>query len=68
VRRALPHIGPAVLGSLVVPALVLPGGSLSWQATVPTLVAAAACGLVWWRSRSTPLGLVTAWAAGAVLA
>lgn len=71
VRRTLPYIGPAVLGALVAPALILPGGNLSLQATMPTLVAAAACGLAWWRTRSTPLalvvGLVTAWAAEAAL-
>lgn len=71
VARALPHIGPAVLGAMVVPALILPGGSVSTQATVPGLVAAIACWLVWRRSGSTPLalvvGLMTAWAAGAAL-
>ena len=71
VRRTLPFIGPAVLGAMVAPALVLPGGSLSIQATVPALVAAAACGLVWWRYASMPLallaGLLAAWATGAAL-
>lgn len=71
VRRTLPHIGPAVLGALVVPALILPGGDLSLQATVPALVAAAACGLAWWRTSSTPLalvvGLLTAWLTATVL-
>jgi branched-subunit amino acid transport protein len=70
VQRALPFIGPAVLGAMVAPALVLPGGSLSIQ-TVPALVAAAACALVWWRFTSLPLallaGLLTAWATGAAL-
>lgn len=63
--------GPAVLGAMVVPALVLPGGSMSIQATVPTILAAAACGIAFWRSGSMPLaliiGLLTAWAAGAAL-
>jgi branched chain amino acid efflux pump len=71
VQRALPFVGPAVLGAMVVPALVLPGGSISIQGTVPALVAAAACGLIWWRFASTPLallaGLLAAWAAGAAL-
>ncbi|WP_214108637.1 AzlD domain-containing protein [Acrocarpospora catenulata] len=71
VRRTLPHIGPAVLGALVLPALILPSGSLSLHATAPTLIAAAACVLAWRRTRSTPLalvvGLVTAWTAEAAL-
>ena len=70
-RRALPHIGPAVVGAMVVPALILPGGVISAQAAVPGLVGAAFCWLVWWRSHSTPLalvvGLLTAWAAAAAL-
>ncbi|GGM21463.1 AzlD domain-containing protein [Dactylosporangium sucinum] len=68
VRRALPHIGPAVLGALVTPALLLPAGDAS---VLPTLAAAFVCALVWWRSRNTPValvtGLLTAWAALSVL-
>ena len=71
VQRALPFVGPAVLGAMVMPALILPGGSLSLRETVPALVAAAACGLIWWRYASMPLallaGLLAAWAAGAAL-
>ncbi|HEX6871222.1 MAG TPA: AzlD domain-containing protein [Micromonosporaceae bacterium] len=71
VRRALPHIGPAVLGAMVVPALLLPGGTMSLAVVAPALVAAVACALVWWRTGSTPLalvaGLVTAWVGTAVL-
>jgi branched-subunit amino acid transport protein len=71
VQRGLPFIGPAVIGAMVVPALVLPGGSMSMQGTLPALVAAAACGLVWWRFASMPLallaGLLAAWATGAAL-
>lgn len=71
VQRALPHIGPAVLGAMVAPALILGGGGVSLHATVPALVAAAACALTWWRSGSIPLslivGLATAWAGDAAL-
>ena len=71
VQRALPFVGPAVLGAMVVPALILPGGSLSMRETVPALVAAAASGLILWRFASMPLallgGLLAAWTAWAVL-
>ncbi len=71
VERALPYIGPAVLGAMVAPALILPAGAISVAAAVPGLLAAAVCGLAWWRSRSIPLalvaGLMTAWTAEAIV-
>ena len=40
VARLLPHIGPAVLAAIAVPALVAPAGAVSAAATLPSLGAA----------------------------
>ena len=56
VQRVLRQIPPAALASIVLPALLRPGGELDlWQ---PELAAGIAAGLVGWRTRSTALTLV----------
>lgn len=56
VQRVLRQIPPAALASLVVPALVRPGGDFGlWQ---PHLAAGVVAAFVHWRTRSVPLTLV----------
>lgn len=55
--RMLPHVGPAVLAAITLPALMAPRGSVTVTDTVPALVAAACAGLMWRRTRSLPLAL-----------
>ena len=57
--RMLPHVGPAVLAAITLPALLAPRGSIALADTVPALVAAAVAALLWWRTRSLPLALFT---------
>ena len=56
VQRLLRQIPPAALASLVVPALVRPGGDLSF--TQPRLLAGVLAGAVAWRTRNVALTLV----------
>jgi branched-subunit amino acid transport protein len=56
VQRVLRQIPPAALASIVVPALVRPGGDLGLFHA--ELAAGVAAGLVSWRTRSTALTLV----------
>ena len=56
VQRVLRQIPPAALASLVVPALVRPGGELGLFHA--ELAAGIVAGLVGWRTRSTALTLV----------
>jgi branched-subunit amino acid transport protein len=56
VQRVLRQIPPAALASIVVPALVRPGGDLSlWQ---PRLAAGVIAAVVAWKTRSVALTLV----------
>ena len=55
--RVLPHLGPAVLAALVVPALVAPHGHVAVGETVPALIAATGCWLLWRRTARLPLAL-----------
>jgi branched-subunit amino acid transport protein len=56
VQRLLRQIPPAALASLVVPALLRPGGELGlWQ---PRLAAGVIAGLIAWRTRNIALTLV----------
>ncbi|HVM41632.1 MAG TPA: AzlD domain-containing protein, partial [Acidimicrobiia bacterium] len=60
-QRLLRQIPPAALASIVVPALVRPGGELGlWQ---PRLAAGLLAGLVAWRTRNVALTLVVGMAA-----
>ena len=47
----LRYVAPAVLGALIVPAVVAPAGGVDvWPATNPAFVAAVlAAGVAWWR-------------------
>ena len=72
VARLLPHVGPAVLAAITLPALLAPRGQLSLVETVPALLAAAAASGLWRRTNSLPValfgGLVMGWLAGWALA
>lgn len=73
VARLLPHVGPAVLAAITLPALLAPQGEASVVDTLPALLAAAATWLLWRRTRSLPVALLgglalwwpAAWALGA---
>jgi branched-subunit amino acid transport protein len=52
VRRSLPHVGPAVLGALVVTGLVGQGGPAALLQPSPRHLALLAAGLVAWRIRN----------------
>jgi branched-subunit amino acid transport protein len=72
VARALPHVGPAVLAAITVPAFVAPHGSVSLGETVPALLAAGAAWMAWRRTTHLPTalfgGLAVWWLTSAVLA
>lgn len=55
--RVLPHVGPAVLAAITLPALVAPRGAVALGDTVPALLAAVVAALLWRRTRSLPLAL-----------
>lgn len=55
--RLLPHIGPAVLAAITLPALLAPRGTVSVADTLPAVLAAAAAWLLWRRTRSLPIAL-----------
>jgi branched-subunit amino acid transport protein len=57
VARMLPHVGPAVLAAITVPALVAPHGVVSAVETVPAVVAAAVAWAIWRRRPSLPMAL-----------
>ena len=57
VTRLLPHIGPAVLAAITLPALIAPTGSVSIADTVPALLAAATAAVAWRRIGSLPVAL-----------
>lgn len=75
IARLLPHVGPAVLAAITLPAVLAPtgGGPLAAD-TVPALVGAAAAWVLWRRTTSLPAALfgglalswLTAWVFGVV--
>jgi branched-subunit amino acid transport protein len=70
--RLLPHVGPAVLAAITLPALLAPRGEMSWVETVPSLIAAVAAWLLWRRFANLPValfgGLTVWWLGGWALA
>ena len=57
VARALPHVGPAVLAAITLPALLAPHGSVSLVETMPALLAAGIAAMAWRRTTSLPRAL-----------
>jgi predicted branched-subunit amino acid permease len=57
VARLLPHIGPAVLAAITLPALIAPRGSVAVADTVPALLAAAIAAVMWRRTKNLPVAL-----------
>ena len=57
VARLLPHVGPAVLAAITLPALVAPQGTVSLVETAPALLAAAVAFVLWRRFPSLPPAL-----------
>ncbi|MFR9804557.1 AzlD domain-containing protein [Pseudonocardia sp. RS010] len=55
--RVLPHVGPAVLGAIVAPALLAPHGAITAADTVPALLAAVGAWALWRRFHSLPIAL-----------
>lgn len=55
--RVLPHVGPAVLAAITVPALLAPHNTIALATTVPAVLAAAAAWLLWSRTRNLPIAL-----------
>jgi branched-subunit amino acid transport protein len=72
VARALPHVGPAVLAAITVPALVAPHGTVSLGDTPPALLAAGIAWMAWRHTTNLPTalfgGLTVWWLTSAVLA
>jgi branched-subunit amino acid transport protein len=72
VARALPHVGPAVLAAITIPALLAPHGTVSLVETAPALLAAGVAWIAWRRTTSLPAalfgGLAVWWLTSAVLA
>jgi branched-subunit amino acid transport protein len=74
VRRLLPHVGPAVLAAITLPALVAPHGRVSVIETAPALLAAVVAFVIWRRFPSLPPALfgglavwwLASWALGAL--
>ncbi len=64
VERALPHVGPAVMAAIIVPAVLAPTGTLVLVGLRPA--AAVVGALVAWRWRSIPLVLVAGLAVAAL--
>lgn len=57
VARLLPHVGPAVLAAITLPALLAPRGQVSAVETLPALLAASAAWVLWRRTTSLPIAL-----------
>ncbi|MCD2195377.1 AzlD domain-containing protein [Actinomycetospora endophytica] len=55
--RLLPHVGPAVLAAITLPALLAPHGEMSWAGTVPSVLAALAAWALWRRTAKLPIAL-----------
>jgi branched-subunit amino acid transport protein len=66
--RLLPHVGPAVLAAITLPALVAPRGTIALAETLPALLAVAVAVLLWRRNGRLPValfgGLGVWWLAG----
>lgn len=54
----LPHVGPAVLAAITVPALLAPQGAMSLAHTLPALAAAAGTWGLWARTHQLPVALL----------
>jgi branched-subunit amino acid transport protein len=72
--RLLPHIGPAVLAAIALPAFVAPRGSISFVGTVSALLAAVSASVTWRSAKhNLPIALfaglavwwLASWALGA---
>jgi branched-subunit amino acid transport protein len=65
-QRALRFVPPAVLSALILPELLLPGGSPALSPANPRLLAGLLAALVVWRSRNALLaiaaGMLALWA------
>lgn len=65
VQRALRFVPPAVLSALIVPELLLPGGTLMFSFGNPRLLAGVLAGVVAWKSKNVFLaigvGMVALW-------
>ncbi|MBC3191015.1 AzlD domain-containing protein [Pseudonocardia sp. C8] len=55
--RLLPHVGPAVLAAITLPALLAPRGVVGGAESLPALVAAALTWLLWRRTARLPVAL-----------
>jgi branched-subunit amino acid transport protein len=71
VARMLPHVGPAVLAAITLPALLAPRGTISPTESLPALGAAAVAWILLRRTRRLPValfgGLGAWWLTGWVL-
>jgi branched-subunit amino acid transport protein len=71
VQRALRFVPPAVLSALIVPELLMPGGTLMVALGNPRLLAGALAGAVAWKSKNVLLaiavGMVALWTLQALL-
>jgi branched-subunit amino acid transport protein len=70
--RLLPHIGPAVLAAITLPALLAPRGIVAPGESLPALAAAAVVWILWRRTAQLPValfgGLGAWWLAGVAFA
>jgi branched-subunit amino acid transport protein len=57
VARLLPYVGPAVLASITLPALLAPRGTVSLTESLPALLAAAVAWVLWRRTGRLPVAL-----------
>jgi branched-subunit amino acid transport protein len=71
VQRALRFVPPAVLSALIVPELLMPGGTLMVSLGNPRLLAGVLAGAVAWKSKNILLaiavGMVALWTLQALL-
>jgi branched-subunit amino acid transport protein len=71
VARLLPHVGPAVLAAITLPALLAPRGTVSVAESLPALGAAAVAWVLWRCTGRLPGalfgGLAAWWLGGALL-
>jgi branched-subunit amino acid transport protein len=70
-RRALRFVPPAVLSALIVPELLLPGGTLNLSPANPRLLAGLVAALIAWRARNVLVaisaGMLALWVIQALL-
>jgi branched-subunit amino acid transport protein len=55
--RLLPHVGPAVLAAITLPALLAPRGEVSLTESLPSVLAALVAWALWRRTASLPVAL-----------